>query len=547
MSPTYDAVVVGSGFGGAVTACRLAEADLRVLVLERGRRWFPGAYPRDFTDRWLYDSARPQHRNGWIEFRVFRNMIVATGAAVGGGSHVSASVSEIPPRDTFDEGWPPEITFAELSGHYRTVGGMLGVTEIPDNQLTRRYHLLKEAAETVGDGGRFRKLRLAVRFDPNWSYDLPEDTRHTDAAATYVEDNGFGRRQGTCIHAGMCIVGCPTQAKNTLDLNYLARAEDLGAEIRELHLVRTVEPTGNGYRVHFDRIRSRTRELVPGSEEARVVVVAAGSIGSTELLLRARDVHRTLPQVSRFLGHEWSANGNFLTPGIYNADDPARNRTLRVISPTYGPTITSFISYLEGPRHNAQRFTVEEGGAPPILRGYLQERLGRGAVKARNWRTKLVLAELRRHLDDHDELRHVMPWFANGVDAADGRLYLGRHWLKPWERRLKMKWDFRLSRKLIDTIVERHKDLCEATGGRVFVPPTWKFFHDLVTPQPLGGCNMGTSPRNGVVDHRGRVFGYDGLYVLDGAIVPEAIGINPSRTIAALAERNVRILLDELG
>jgi cholesterol oxidase len=545
MPRPFDAIVVGSGFGGAVAACRLAEANFRVLVLERGRRWFPGAYPRDLRDRWLYDSSCPQRLNGWLEFHIFRNMIVATGAAVGGGSLVYANVSEIPPDETFLEGWPPEITFAELQEHYDEVGRMLNVQTIPDNQLTRRYHLLKEAADALGDGDRFGKMRVAVRFDPNWSYDLPEETRHTVKAATYVEDNGFGRKQGTCIHAGMCDVGCPTQAKNTLDLNYLARAEDLGAEIRELHIVRRVEQAEGGYRVHFQHIKPRTRELLRGTAEAAIVILSAGSLGSTELLLRARNVDRTLPGLSERVGHEWSANGNFLTPGMYDVDDPKQHRVKRRISPTYGPTITSRISYLDGETERQERFTVEEGGIAPILRGYLQERLGPGAAKARNWRTKLVLAQLRRHVHSVDELTHVMPWFANGVDAADGQLYMGRRWLKPWEKRLKMKWEIRRSAQLINRIIEQHRRLCEATGGRISVPITWRLFRDLITPHPLGGCNMGPDPEHGVVDHRGQVFGYEGLYVLDGSILPEAIGINPSRTIAALAERNVKILIEE--
>jgi cholesterol oxidase len=335
------------------------------------------------------------------------------------------------------------------------------------------------------------------------------------------------------------------QAKNMLDLNYLALAETKKAEIRPLHIVRRIEPVNGGYRVHFQRLSETSRVVTNESEDAPIVILGAGSIGSTELLLRGK--RDALPGVSDFVGHDWSANGNFLTPGIYKETDPAKHLTQRRIRPTYGPTITCRVSFLDGALRGQERYTVEEGGAPPILRGYLQKRLGAGSVKARNFRTKLVLWELRRYLKRHEELEYVMPWFANGVDAADGHLYIGRRWLKPWQRRLKMRWEIGKSKELINKIIDRHREFSQATGGRIIVPPTWRFLHDLITPHPLGGCNMGGDRRDGVVDHAGKVFGYDGLYVLDGAVVPEAIGINPSRTIAALAERNVGILLEDRG
>ena len=140
-----------------------------------------------------------------------------------------------------------------------------------------------------------------------------------------------------------------------------------------------------------------------------------------------------------------------------------------------------------------------------------------------------------------------MPWFANGVDAADGDLSLRFDWLHPWRgMKLHLDWDIAKSQKLINRIIDKHRELSEATGGRVWVPPTWRFLRDLATPHPLGGCNMGPSWDKGVVDHTGEVFGYRGLFVLDAAVVPEAIGLNPSRTITALAERNVNFVLDRL-
>jgi cholesterol oxidase len=540
MTAEYDVVVVGTGFGGSVTACRVAEAGHSVLVLERGRRWRQDQYPRAlFThEPWVYDTDCPQHRNGWIEFRSWRHMTVAAAAGVGGGSLVYANVSEPAPEDTFDIGWPPEITWEGLEPHYETVGRMLDVQTLPENQHTRRYELLHEAARAIGAGDRLKKVGLAVRFNEDWSYDLedPFSPRHAK-----FETNRFGKRQGTCVHCGMCDIGCPVHAKNTLDVNYLALAETKGAEIRPLHIVRLLEPFDGGYRLHFDRIDPEDRLLTPGTVTGRRVVLAAGSIGSTEILLRCRDEYRTLRGLSPFLGRNWSANGDFLTLGIYTDSK-------RQISPTHGPTITASLLYLDGEKYGQERFHVEDGGFPPIIRTYLEKRLGPRAAKAKTWRAKLLLADLRRHISsEHDLARYVMPWFANGVDAANGRVYLGRSWLRPWRRRLRLSWEIRKSTELIEKIVAKHKELTEATGGKHWVPPTWRLLRYLITPHPLGGCNMGTSPENGVVDHGGRVFGFDRLYVIDGAIIPEAVGMNPSRTIAAVAERCAGLLLEEIA
>ena len=118
MTERIDAIVIGSGFGGAVTACRLAEAGYRVLVLERGRRWRPGEFPRELGDPWRWDDAHPERENGWLDFRIFRQMAVAQGAAVGGGSLIYANISLEATPATFEAGWPPEITYQELAPHY---------------------------------------------------------------------------------------------------------------------------------------------------------------------------------------------------------------------------------------------------------------------------------------------------------------------------------------------------------------------------------------------------------------------------------------------
>ena len=519
MADAFDVIVIGSGFGGAVTACRLSEKGGRVLVLERGRRWEPKDYPRDTGDAWIWDQKEPHKQNGWIDLRFFDDMIVAQGAGVGGGSLIYANVFVRPKPEIFNQGWPPEITYEELAPHYETAGNMLEVQEIPDSQLTERFKLMREAADAIGHGDRFRKLPIAVTFNPDWNYDL-EDPFSEEHSKTFI--NAHGVEQGTCIHLGNCDIGCDVRARNTLDLNYLAVAEKHGAEIRPLHMVTAIEPYENGYQVTFDRLEGGRR--VRGSASADRVVLGAGSVGSTEILLRCRSQYKTLPTLSPFLGRNWSSNGDFLTPA-YHGD--------RRVSPTQGPTITSAVDFLDGSVDNEQ-FFIEDGGFPDVLGNFLYERVG-GQHKGR--RAKILFGALQELLRGRDPLNHLMPWFAQGIDAADGRLYLGRKWYAPWRRVVKLDWDIDRSEAVINAIVAMHKRLAEATNGRPLVPPTWTVLKNLVTPHPLGGCNMGTTSANGVVNHLGEVFGHERLYVADGAIVPEAVGLNPSRTIAALAER----------
>jgi len=514
----FDVIVIGSGFGGAITSCRLQQKGYRVLVLERGRRWDKTNFPRGPEDAWVWDSDKPEHCNGWLELRTFPHMSVAVGAAVGGGSLIYANISREAPRWRFAKGWPPEITYDELKPHYDTVKAFMNVREVPDNQWTPRMRLMKEGAEKVGLGDRFRKLELAVTFDEAFTY----DDLAKGAAASRSSLNAHGAEQGTCVHLGNCDIGCDVHAKNTLDRNYLFVAEKAGAEVRALTIVTNIEPlAGGGYRVSFDRLENGAR--IAGSETAKLVIVAAGSLGSTELLLRCRDVTGSLPNLSGFLGRDWSSNGDFLTPAFYASRD---------CSPTVGPTIASAIDLYDGDADAT--FWIQDGGLPNLTRDYLDRMR---ADPAAGFETKALLESMQWLLRRDDPLKGVMPWFAQGVDAANGVLTLGPRSAVDPRLRLCLDWEIERSKEVIDAIVSMHKRLSYATNGEPLVPPTWTLFKNLITPHPLGGCNMGVDVATGVVDHAGRVFGHPGLYVADGAIVPEALGVNPSRTIGALAER----------
>src|SRR5260370_36000358 len=140
----FDVIVIGSGFGGAITGCRLAEKNKKVLILERGNEWTKNTYPRNVEDEWIWSNACPEKYHGWTDLRTFKGMAVITGAGIGGGSLIYANVSAIPPESVFASGWPREITFAGLQSYYATVADVLDIHEVPQNQWSPRVHLMKD-------------------------------------------------------------------------------------------------------------------------------------------------------------------------------------------------------------------------------------------------------------------------------------------------------------------------------------------------------------------------------------------------------------------
>ncbi len=514
----FDAIVIGSGFGGAITACRLAEAGYRVLVLERGRKWDVQTFPREVDDPWMWDHRAPQLFNGWFDLRVFPHMSVVQGAGVGGGSLVYANISIEAKPATFDNGWPAEITFVELKPYYDRVGTMLDVKRVPETQWPERTRVVRDAAHAIGKDDKFQPLELAVSFDPDWTYNQPNP--HAVARSKTFQ-NAQGQTQGTCVHLGNCDIGCDVNARNTLDLNYLPLATQNGAEVRPLHLVTAISQEGNDYRVSYNRIESPN--LINGSATARLVILAAGSLGSTELMLRCRDELSTLANVSATLGHGWSSNGDFLTPAIH---------PFRPVKPSRGPTITAAIDLLDHGAHGHDVF-IEDGGVPDLFGGFLSRW---SANPPADPRARVAVESLRPLLTANALGDHVMPWFAQARDAADGRLMLQHG-------QLHLEWDITASKPTMDAVVQMHQELARETGGMALTPLTWTFSGDLITPHPLGGCRMGQSEADGVVGHNGEVFGHRNLFVADGAIVPKAIGLNPSRTIAALAERIAALIV----
>jgi cholesterol oxidase len=515
----YDAIVVGSGFGGGVSACRLAEAGFSVAVLERGRRFGRD----DFPDSPLQAPAALWHPtlnpDGLFDLRLMCDLSVITAAGVGGGSLVYANVQLRAPADVFEQGWPKAIDRATLDPYYdRTEEALLPTKTPPGLPKMKAFAV---AGQHVGK--QAERLPLAVNFEGPRKHPFS------------------GVPQESCKNLGRCDSGCPIHAKNTIDITYIARAEQFGAEVHPHHEARRLEPPaspGEPWQVSF-------RDLGDGDGgviRAPVVVLAAGCLGSSRLLLKNR---ARLPHLSKMLGSHFSGNGDSLGAAF----DP---RSSEVGSPRtdYGPSMTSVLDYT-----NEHGFLLADGGLPSSFGGLLE--IVRAVDRIHGWRTLLLRAKrlaARLGLSDQQIThRHLRPpgpsrpiddslvFLMIGRDAADGRMRL-----TPLLKRFDIRWSRRGSEALFTAMKQVSDDLARGVGGEPFFAlDTWPL-SSYITVHPLGGCPMADDPAGGVVDDCGKVHGYEGLYVLDGSIVPTALGVNPSKTIAALAERGVECLIGEL-
>jgi cholesterol oxidase len=472
----------------------------------------------------LYSSRIPQWLNGWLDIRFLDQMVVATGAGVGGGSLIYANVCVDAPARVFRSGWPSEITAEELEPYYGAVAEMLTPQMIPAGQFNPRMNLLGSAAGKLGASARYRALPLAVTFDQNG----PQTN-----GQPWSPPRKYAPK--TCVHCGNCVIGCEHDAKNTLDKNYLKAATESGAKIQTHSMVTHIEEGPNGaWRVHYLDITGglrRKRQIV-----GKIVILAAGSLGSTEILLRSRDGFRTLKNLPRALGRGWSPNGDFLTLACYKGKDQS------ALHPTKGPTIGGVIDFLDGvdlPGDDMVGFDgriyVEDGGLPNV-----------GAHLLKSWENKGWLRRrLHQTASNLTDFSHMIPWFGQSIDAADGEFSLQSRY-KFWRARTQLNWNPQRSVSGLDTFNDIHVAMTLATGGIPIPLITWKRLRMLVTPHPLGGCNMAAAAGAGVTNHMGEVFGYDNLFVMDGSVIPRAIGRNPSKTIAAVAERSCTKLREQL-
>lgn len=575
-----DVIIIGSGFGGSCAALRFAEAGEKVLVLERGGWITREHFEADFDMFW--DPERNAY--GPHDFRFpGTNLFAWLGSGVGGGSNLFAATLK---RRIDFEGFPPNITSEEMERYYAMAEDVMGATKYPDyppysdvrgTQLLYQAgaKLAAEHPELVEDYG---PLNLAMSF-------APPDGK---PGAPFV--NKHGAKQRYSDPREQSILGGDIDSKNTLDRNYLFLAQKHGAEIKAFHEVTRIEPVeGGGYRVHYrvyakergfwQKLRRRwlPKSMLPkhfreGTYTAKRLVLSAGTLGSTELLLRARDIDRTL-KLPDTVGRRYLTNGDYITlmiafrglfiswPGFILAVIAlALGKPLWAIpglilyyagllfsgkayDPDIGATNSDHIRFRS--RHGKPQGVYIEGGRYPTpgkwgiaalmsVLGVYRPRRYAAITRYVNWLRTLVppFGAIAR--------TWPLPLLTLGQDEAYGAVAL-----KP-DGKADISFDAKANLEYY-RYADRLGRLVGKAAGAWWIPNILlKLSGRYQVPHNLGGCPMGTNPSEGVVDHAGRVFGHKNLMVLDGSIFPEAARPNPALTILAISERAMAYVIAQV-
>ncbi|WP_037605635.1 GMC family oxidoreductase [Streptacidiphilus rugosus] len=528
----YDVVVVGSGFGGSVSALRLTEKGYKVAVLEAGRRFTPETLPKTSWDTKNYIWAPALGLYGIQRFHVLDDVMVLGGAGVGGGSLNYANTLYVPPKAFFQDNQWKDITdwSEELAPYYDQAQRMLGVRTNPT--VTPSDVHLKNAAEKLGYGDTFHMAPVGVFFgDGQDCGGAGAKTRPGEE----VEDpyfGGAGPRRKACTECGECMTGCRHGAKNTLTQNYLYLAEKAGAEIVPMTTVTTIRVDGEGYAVDVRRTDSRSKNPAKNgfrTIRAQRVVVAAGTYGTQKLLHRLRD-EGVLPKISDRLGALTRTNSEALV-GAMTSDKRYGQR----VDFTKGVAITSSVhpdehTHIEPVRYgkgsNAMSLmtTIQvpgEGRAPRLLRalGLSLKRpdLVARAMNKRRWSERTIIGLVMQSLD-------------NSINVS-------RRKSGPLKGQLSSRQGHGAPNpKFIPAAEQAAAAIATEIGG---FPGTnlGDLMGRTLTAHFLGGCAIGDSPERGVVDPYQRLYGYPGITVADGSTVSANLGVNPSLTITAQTER----------
>lgn len=485
-----DVAVIGSGFGGAAVACRLAQAGRSVVVLEQGKEYPAGRVDYDTTGHGL---STIRYGHFWVD--VGAGMSVVRGIGVGGGSlHYFGVRLRTEPKIFDNPRWPKIINRNTLDPYYDVAGEMLKAAPTqPNPVLGPPAH----GEAFIVAASNCRRCTSKPEYVPI--------AVHTAAQPVKTPS---GLEQTRCVFCGQCIIGCPpsqsfvgnVNARALLTLNYLAVARQHGARIYPLHRVAGLRKSPDGFEIDVrvierDTLIAEEERLSPGTVRARQVVLAAGTMGTVEILLKSK---AALPQLSDRLGHWFSGNGDFLIPKTIN--------TPQNLQPTAGPTITAGADF--STRDLA--IYIEDLGVIPFAEAVMGTRaLTAGATDP-----------------------HQLGYLGMGSDAANGELRLHNGLIR-------LYWDPTDSLRLYQEMTACLRELSQQLGGDYAKPATYNpvIGSGLITAHPLGGAVVAENAAGGVCDPQGAVFGVPGLFVADASLIPTALATNPSYTITALAER----------
>ncbi len=513
-----DWVVVGSGFGGSVSALRLAEKGYSVQVLECGKRFRDEDFPKSTWDLRRYFWAPRIGMKGIFRLTQFRDVAVVSGCGVGGGSLGYANTLYVPPTEFFkDPQWSDLEDWEQtLAPHYAEAQRMLGVVQVENDDPADQ--LLRELGEHLGVGDTYQKTPVGV-YQENPGKTVPDPFF-----------GGEGPDRTGCLQCGRCMVGCPHGAKNTLVKNYLWLAERRGVRIEPERMVTDVRPLGAADGSEGYAITSERSGLLPGRGKrtirARGVVFAAGPLGTNKLMQRCR-LGGALPKISDRLGELVRTNSEMILAVTVPEDYP-EDLTRRV-------AITSSI-YPDAHTHIE---TVTYGHAGDSMNTLYTLLVGDGTKLTRPLK---LLGQIVRHPGRFAKVMWPKGWSSRTIivlvmQTLDNAIALRPKVKRNGDVRLRTEQDpERPNPTFIPVANEAAEWLAERTGGIAQSSMSEALFNVPNTAHILGGATIGHSPEDGVVDSRQRVFGYENLLVCDGSAVPANVGVNPSLTITALAE-----------
>ncbi|MBE9035095.1 GMC family oxidoreductase N-terminal domain-containing protein [aff. Roholtiella sp. LEGE 12411] len=543
----YKVVIIGSGYGGGIAASRLARAGQQVCLLERGKEFQPGEYPNnEVKSLGEIQVDLPTKRigscTGLYDFHVNKDINIFVGCGLGGTSLVNANVSlQAEPRVFADQRWPQELrddVKTLLAEGYRRAEEMLKPTAYPqDFPPLPKLDALEKSSKYLNEN--FYRPPINVTFKDGV--------------------NHVGIEQNKCNLCGDCVSGCNNKAKNTVLMNYLPDAKNHGAEIYTQVSVRQVEKQNNRWLVHFQLLNAGQEKFDAPAMfvSADIVILAAGTLGSTEILLRSQQAGLAL---SSQVGHNFTGNGDVLAFG-YNTEQKINgvgfgNRPPSGQEPV-GPCISGIIDMREQPRLD-NGMVIEEGSIPGALAPILPKSLAAvGTILGKDTdeglgdrlQEKLREAESLTHGAYTGAVRNTQTYLVMTHDDAAGEMYLEND-------RLRIRWENVGKQSIFQRVNDRLTEATRPLGGTQIPNPIWTnlFGHDLITVHPLGGCILAGNAEHGVVNHKGQVFSsnqgtavYENLYVSDGSVIPRTLGVNPLLTISAIAERCCALIAKDRG